>query len=396
MQRIIPPPVGQSGLTRRGAMLVLIAALLSVMLILVVFTTDVAYMQLVRTQLHVSTDAAAKAGMEALARTESRRNARVVAKDIFSKNLIGGRELKLHNKDIEFGRTDANPDGTWEFLPNERPFQAIRISVNLDDNRQKGRNGSVPLLFGKVLGQSSFATNHSSVAANLVHEIVLCLDRSHSMCFDETGVDYAYPPGTPSYPAGYITPPNPVGSRWAKLQGAIQVFVDTLDDLQIVPDVGVVTWGSDITLSWSWYPFQGRSFPAVMVDVPLGQNLNLVSPAIAAKLGDIMMGGTNMSSGIDRSVSLLTANGTHSLAQKTIILMSDGQWNAGRNPLDAANDAADKNITIHTIAFLNGDQSVMRQIAERTGGKFFNAPDGESLEDTFKELAKMLPVVLVD
>ena len=70
-------------------MLVLIAALLSVMLILVVFTTDVAYMQLVRTQLHVSTDAAAKAGMEALARTESRGQARVVAKDIFSKNLIG-------------------------------------------------------------------------------------------------------------------------------------------------------------------------------------------------------------------------------------------------------------------------------------------------------------------
>jgi len=374
-------------------MLVLIAALMSILLILVVFSTDVAYMQLVRTQLHISTDAAAKAGMETLSRTESTSEAKKVAKDILSKNLVAGQSLTLKNSDIEFGRTEANADGTWKFLPNQQPYQAMKVSISLTDNSV---NGAVPLLFGKVLGQKSFTPTQTSVAANLVHEIVLCLDRSHSMCFDETGVDYSYPSGIPAYPTGYITPPHPTRSRWADLKQAIEKFVDTLEDLQIVPDVGVVTWGSDVTLSWYWYPHQGRSFPAVTVDVPLGQNLDLVNGAIAGRLGDIMMGSTNMSAGIDKAVSMLTANGTHSLAQKTIILMSDGQWNTGRNPLQAADDAAAKNITIHTIAFLNGSQSTMQEIANRTGGKFFNAPDGAALEETFEELAKMLPVVLVD
>ena len=52
-------------------MLVLIALLLIVFLGMVAFTVDVAYMQLVRTQLRVATDAAARASGEALSRSQS-------------------------------------------------------------------------------------------------------------------------------------------------------------------------------------------------------------------------------------------------------------------------------------------------------------------------------------
>ncbi|MCA8982602.1 MAG: VWA domain-containing protein [Planctomycetaceae bacterium] len=378
---------------RRGAMLVLIAALMSVFLIALVFTIDVAYMQLVRTQLRVAADASAKAGMEALTRTESVVVARQVMRDVLASNQVAGRALTVQDQDIQFGRTGANPDGSWQFLPNQQPYQAIRVSLGMTEG---SGNESIPLIFGRILGQGSFTPTHQAVAANLIHEIVLCLDRSHSMCFDLSGEDWVYPPEIPVYPKGYITPPSPTGSRWRELDVAVEHFVRIIGERQIKPDIGMVTWGSDIRLGGNWRPHNGRSFPAVIVDVPLGQNLAQITPAIQTRYEDIMMGGTNMSAGIDRAVEILKADGTHSLAQKTIILMSDGQWNAGRDPISAASDAAARNVTIHVISFLAGQDLTMQRVAEITGGKFYNAPDGNALQEVFEELAKQLPVVLID
>lgn len=386
-------PKSRQDAARRGAMLVLIAALMSVFLIALVFTIDVAYMQLIRTQLRVAADASAKAGMEALTRTESVVVARQVIRDVLASNQVAGRALTVQDQDIQFGRTGANPDGSWQFLPNQQPYQAIRVSLGMMEG---SGNDSVPLIFGRILGQGSFTPTHQAVAANLIHEIVLCLDRSHSMCFDLSGEDWVYPPEIPAYPEGYITPPSPTGSRWRELEIAVNHFVQIIGERQIKPDIGMVTWASDIRLASNWRPHNGRSFPAVNVDVPLGQNLAQITPAIQARYGDIMMGGTNMSAGIDRAVELLKADGTHSLAHKTIILMSDGQWNAGRNPISAASDAAARNVTIHVISFLEGLDLTMQQVAEVTGGKFYYAPDGNALQDAFEELAKQLPVVLID
>lgn len=380
--------------TRSGAMLVLIAVMMTVFLVSLVFTVDVAYMQLVRTELRVTADASAKAGMEALTRTESTSEGIAAAKALVQRNNVAGQQIQISDNDILFGRTEVNSDGSWDFLPNEQPYSAIQVTVGMTDDSP---NPTVPLFFGRILGQSNFTPKHTAVAANLVQEIILCLDRSHSMCFDESGYSWSYPSGTPGYPSGYITPPNPVGSRWAALDGAIQRFVSTVGLLQIQPDVGVVTWGSDIVLSSYWYPYSGHYTPATIVDVPLGQNLGSINAAIADKYNDIMMGGTNMSAGIDKAVELLTDPSTNSLAQKTIILMSDGQWNTGRDPIEAAQDAADANITIHTISFLAAaDQYTMEQVASITGGRSYVAPDSETLEDVFEELAKMLPVVLID
>ncbi|MEZ5949418.1 MAG: hypothetical protein R3C12_09425 [Planctomycetaceae bacterium] len=82
----------------------------------------------------------------------------------------------------------------------------------------------------------------------MIHEIVLCLDRSHSMCFDLSGEDWVYPPEIPVYPKGYITPPSPTGSRWRELDVAVEHFVRIIGERQIKPDIGMVTWGSDIRL----------------------------------------------------------------------------------------------------------------------------------------------------
>jgi Flp pilus assembly protein TadG len=55
---------------RRGVAAILIVAMLFVFIVTAALTVDIAYMQLIRTELRACTDAAAKAGAEALARTE--------------------------------------------------------------------------------------------------------------------------------------------------------------------------------------------------------------------------------------------------------------------------------------------------------------------------------------
>ena len=75
-------------LRRRGAMLILVAVLLIVLIVTVVFSVDVAYMQLTRTQLRSATDAAARAAAESLSRTQDTAQARAAAKAIATKNLV--------------------------------------------------------------------------------------------------------------------------------------------------------------------------------------------------------------------------------------------------------------------------------------------------------------------
>ena len=65
---------------RRAAMLVLIAVTLPLFLIMAAFTVDVAWMQLVRTELRTATDAAARAGAKELGLSQNETTARAAPK----------------------------------------------------------------------------------------------------------------------------------------------------------------------------------------------------------------------------------------------------------------------------------------------------------------------------
>src|ERR1700748_671089 len=89
--------------SRRAAMLVLIALCLPLCIIMAAFAINVAWMQLVRTELRTSTDAAARAGAKELSLAQSVTAARQVAKDTAAKNLVAGVPLQLADSDIVFG-----------------------------------------------------------------------------------------------------------------------------------------------------------------------------------------------------------------------------------------------------------------------------------------------------
>ena len=67
-------------LHRRGAVIVLVAMLLPVLLVILGFSVDLAMMQLSRTELQVVSDLSAKAGAQELLRTQDDSIARQVAK----------------------------------------------------------------------------------------------------------------------------------------------------------------------------------------------------------------------------------------------------------------------------------------------------------------------------
>jgi hypothetical protein len=96
---------------------------------------------------------------------------------------------------------------------------------------------------------------------------------------------------------------------------------------------------------------------------------------------------TAIGDGIDIVNQEFTNNGRPE-AEWITILLSDGQNNEGQDPLDAAQVAADENITIYTIGLgSDADEDTLGQIAGMTGGTYYYAPSSDDLEAIYNEIA---------
>ncbi len=376
------PSTGQPN--RRGAVLVLIAVVSVLLLAMLAFTVDVPYMQLVRTELRIATDAAAKAGAESLGRTQKADKAIEAAIDVAARNTVAGKKLILDEDNIILGRCARQPDGSCSFIADLQPYNAVRVVTHLDKN---SKNGPVSLFFGSVMGVNTFQPRQEATAGQTTQEICLVLDRSHSMTWDLSGVAWQYPKGTKS--PSYDQPPHPKLSRWAALHEAVKLFTNIVSKQTRPPRVGLVTWGSLMNTT--------PPFPASVVESPLTTKMNDILMPLTGRGGNVMWGATNMSAGIDAGVKVLTASDVNPLADKVMILMSDGQWNQGRDPLLAAYDAQKAGVTIHTICLLAGaSEKVCREVAEITGGTYTFAGNAAELNAAFEKLAKQMMATLIE
>ena len=370
---------------RRGAVLVLIALASVLLLAMLAFTVDVPYMQLVRTELRIATDAAAKAGTEALIRTQNADKAIQAAIDVAALNTVAGQKLMLDSNDIVLGRSARQLDGSYSFTAAMQPYNSVRVVSHLDVN---SRNGPAKLFFGSVIGVNTFQPHQKATAGQTIQEICLVLDRSHSMCFDLSGVAWQYPRGI-QYPQGYDQPPDPVFSRWAALSDAVNAFTTIIGGQKAPPRVALVTWGSNMQTT--------PPFPATVVDLPLTTKMSDILTLLQTRGGKVMWGATNMASGIDAGRTVLTASNVYPGAYKTMILMTDGQWNQGRDPILAAQDARNAGIVIHTVCLLAGSsEAVCQQIAQITGGTYTYAGNAAQLRQAFEKLAKQMLVTLIE
>ncbi|MCA9079876.1 MAG: VWA domain-containing protein [Planctomycetaceae bacterium] len=377
---------------RRGVMLVLASVAIVMLLAMAAVSVDVSFMQLTRTELRVAADAASKAGVEALQRTQDPNAAIQAAIDMAALNTVAGRPLILTANDIELGSARLQTDGSWAFEANATPLNSLRVTATMSNDNA---NGAVPLFLAGLFGTDSFTPTKVSTASNMQQDIYLVIDRSHSMCFDLSGVDWQYPPGTKMTPHPIVNPPHPVHSRWGVLVKSVKRYLDIAQQSSPKPRVGLITWGSQIGTNTAEYYYTHQTEVAVRRDQVFTTQYGNIRSQISGRSEKVMLGGTHMSAGMYEAFNAL--DDANPLARKIMILMTDGQWNVGENPVDVAAIAKQRGIIIHTITFLPGaEQTAMEQVAQLTGGQHYHAEDAAELEAIFEELAMTMPVVLID
>jgi len=392
---------------RVGAAHVLIAMMLFGFAMTVAFSIDFAYMQLIRTELRTATDAAAKAGAEALMRTKNTSTAIDAAVQYASLNKVAGKSFQISRTDVVLGQAAVGSDGLWRFNDGQLPYNSVRVNSKVGGT---GAFGAVPLFFQNLTGGKGFKTSSRATAAQQSVEIVLCIDRSASMSYNMVGVDYKFASGNPLlysnsyYPTALwrniCSPPHPTQSRWAVLRTAIDQFLSEAGKLTNPPRTAMVTWSSDYKLEY--YPSSTYTTTTTDVALPSSSSFNWTanSNSIQMALNNLsnkpLAGATKLSNGLDRAVQVLTGTGSLVQSNKVVILITDGMWGDCRDPQLAAQDAAALGVTVHCVSMLTGTQDILTKVANLTGGRYYPTADANGLQTAFRELAQAIPIVLTE
>ena len=336
---------------RVGAMLPLIAVVMIILIVGAVLSVDIAHMHMVRAELRTATDSAAKAGAEALARTQDPEAAIDAALRVAELNRVSGEGLELDRDDVVVGSIQETSTGRFEFLPDVEPFTSVRVVGRRDGSSPQG---AVPLLFAPLLGVDSFRPVQSATASSTVLDIALVLDRSGSMRTLDAG--------------GGL-------SRNQALINAVNAFIDEIEDTSPLAAISLSTYSTQATL-----------------DQELTDDFGLLRNEIG-QLG--AQGRTNMRAGLLVGSDTLLAS--RPFSQQIIVLMTDGNFNDGGTPLPSAQIAADRGQTIHTVSFSAGaNQAIMARMAQIGSGEHFHADTATDLTAAFQEIARILPVVLTE
>ncbi len=153
---------------RKGAILVLSAFLMIVVMAIVALSVDVGYIQNVQTELDRAVDASALAGAGALPQGLSQ--AENTAFEYMQMNPVANTPLAFNEVDIQTGHWDED---ARQFIPSTDLPSALRIVAERNDQR--------PLFFARVFGRDSFDLRSQAVATFQPRDIMVVLDYSASM-----------------------------------------------------------------------------------------------------------------------------------------------------------------------------------------------------------------------
>ena len=341
---------------RTGAMLPLIAVLIAFLFVSAVIAVDISRIHVVRSELRTATDAAARAGVEALGRGGSEADAVDAALNIARANLVAGEPLELDPSKIVLGAAEQNDDGSFSFV-NQADFDsgdgtvfANSVQV-LGERTSTSPSGQVNLFFGGLFGVRSFEPVQSATATRLDRDVALVLDRSGSMAKE---------------------------GRFDSLLNGVDVFIEELELTRPKENVSLTVYEANPT-----------------------KLLNLTEdlPSIQTALEDVTPEGytgigRGMRVGLD---SLLNDPSRRRLALRSMVVMTDGRQNRGVDPVAVARECLRENVVVHTITFSDGaDQALMEEVAEITGGIYIHAVGNEQLVEAFQTIARQLEVILIE
>jgi len=357
---------------RRGSILIMALIMIVICLVAAAFSIDVAYMQLVQTQLRSATDAAARAGAQALTDGKSPNEARKQAQETAKENYVAGQAFKLDDADVVFGtatENPADPDGRYVFSPSSTNVNAVQV---LGKRTVGSASGPVPLFFGpKLFGTGPFEPAKSAIAMIANRDIVVVVDRSSSMDAEDGG---KMPDSLVPIYGGDGTYDHDGNGEMRRIE-ALKVAVN---------EFRLVLAGMPTTEQLALVSYDATSRAECELDK--------VHALFASKIYQMTLGsGTNIGAGIDEAVAmLLGASRTRAAAAPVIIVMTDGQHNGTRDPELAAEDAmlSLPRLTIHALTFSDAaDIPRMQSVAQIGKGIHVHAKDVSQLVSKFEEMA---------
>lgn len=375
---------------RRGAIVVVVVFAAIAVCCIAALAINVAYIELTKTEMRIATDAAAKASITTLGQTQNLDLATQSAISIALRHQVANLPLSLTRDNLEFGRS-VKVGNRYQFQPL-RPdaatetINAVRITATL------GSTGRQVLAFPELLSVDRFNLSMQVSAAKIDHDICLIVDRSSSMAWDLSNINFSYPAELNTLPKlqNFITPPHKTHSRWAALKSSIDLFLDLLRRNPFEPKVSLVSYASN-------YKFGDHVVTVSNLDQPLTLGYASISNSLDHYKTVPLMGATNITAGLTTGINHLNDPRFRRVtSQKSIILFSDGLFTEGPDPSSMIAAANDSNITIYTISFsAQANQSLMANIARQTHGQHFHANTAEELRQAFRRIAETLPTVLI-
>lgn len=369
--------------TRRAAILTLFVMLLPVLLVMLGFSVDMAYMQLAQTEMRLASDNIARIAADNLSRFGNESQAIAAGKEVAEQFTVAGQPLRLNSSDFDFGRAESGPNGVFAFDTNGSPPNAVRINAIRNSANQ---HGTVPLFFRRLVGPADDAPQVSATASFVNLDICLVLDRSTGMKFAATSTESDM---STSYQRLSNAPPS--SSRQTALRSAVQLFTKLLDSNTSEQQVSVVTFGSDLD---EIVPGLCERLPAATLDLPLTTNIGAEYGTLNTVSNSDWDGNTEIASGILLGTQELTSCRSRRLADKVMIVLTDGYPMAG-NAVSAAKAAAAQKIVVHAITFgPDGDQDQLRQVAAAGNGEHAHAADQMTLKALFKQFAAKATILI--
>lgn len=363
--------------SRRGSALVLSTGLLFIMAMFGAFVINLAYIELTTTQLHVASDAVARAAGRTFIVTGSRQQAIEAAKNIGQLNLVAKEPLHISETDIVFGKSVRESFSSRYSFNQSSDANAVQVTAR----RGVGSNSTpLKLLLPGILSVNEVSVERSSISTQVDVDIALVVDRSGSMAYaaNERAVFPPFPKAAPpGWNFGHAIPPN---SRWGDLEAAVRTFAKELHGSPIDTRLAIVSYSDSATLE--------RSLTDKILDTPA--SLTRYSTRFSS-------GATNIGAGLQAGGNAIKkgATGSRNGAIKVIVLMTDGIRTAGSNPVPIAEKLAKDGALIFTITFSNeADRKTMQSVADKGNGKSFHASNAASLEDAFVDIVKQLPTLI--
>ena len=362
---------------RRGAIVVLVAIAIPLMLLLSAIAINLAYLDLCRTELYTASDAASRASGREFTVTQSQAQAIVRGKQVALLNTVAGTGLGLRDSDFTFGlSTRANTASRYSFDPSEPKKNSVRISAMRNSS---SLDGPIALFLPSIVKSSNVNISQTSTSTAIEVDIALVLDRSGSMAFaiDEVAEPFAVPYSAP--PGWEFGDPAPPICRWRDLQLAVNTFLSIVNSSALNEFVSLSSYSHVAT-----------------TEVSLTTNYAAISAALQPYTDSFQAGATNIGGGINEGIGALFSSPlARPYAAKVIVVMTDGIHNAGTYPIGPAEAAAINGVLIFAITFSNeADQYLMQQVAARGGGRHFHANSAADLVNAFQEIARALPNLL--